>query len=311
MMPRSSASLAATDTPQLPTLGIMGAGKLARTLARLWAEQAVFRIGSIGSRRPASATDARAFIGSGTVAATAADLHPADLWLLATPDDQLGSALQELLTRDLVHPGTVVFHCSGALSSTILQAAQTRGGTIASVHPAHSFADPQRSLATFSGSACACEGDSAALQQLLPAFRAIGGLPFAVNAEHKTLYHAGSVIACNYLVTLLETALDSFAAAGVERHQAAALLGPLVHQTVDNVLGGSRGAALTGPIARGDDQTVQRQARALQEANPRWGALYRLLGQHTAVLAAARDSGDAPALARMFAALSDNSPPPE
>lgn len=304
-------TLAAAPTPPLPILGIIGAGKLARTLARLWAEQAIFRIGSIGSRRQSSAAEARTFIGSGTVAATIADLYPADLWLLATPDDQLGSALQQLLERNLVQPGTVVFHCSGALSSTILQAAQTRGGAIASVHPAHSFADPQRSLTTFSGSACACEGDSTALQQLLPAFRAIGGLPFAVNAEYKTLYHAGSVIACNYLVTLLETALDSFAAAGVERSRAAALLGPLVHQTVDNVLKGSRGAALTGPIARGDDQTVRRQAGALQEANPHWGELYRLLGQHTATLAAARDNADTPALARILAALRDNNASPE
>lgn len=289
-----------------PRLGIIGCGKLARTLARLWHESQVFAIGPLYSQRQASACAAQAFIGAGQPLWEPAPLPEADIWLLATPDDQLDSALQVLIASGRLKQGTIVFHCSGSVSSRCLAPAHACGARIASIHPVHSFADPHRSLATFAGSWCACEGDMEALAVLKPAFTRIGGHLFAVDAEAKALYHAGSVMACNYLVTLLEAALGSFALAGVDRAQAAQLLGPLVHQTVDNVLGDARGRALTGPVARGDHQTVLNQSQQLNQQAPDIGHLYQTLGWQTALLARETSPSSAPGLARIIASLQPN-----
>ncbi|MCV6624562.1 MAG: DUF2520 domain-containing protein, partial [Cellvibrionaceae bacterium] len=215
-------------------------------------------------------------------------LQSADVWLIACPDSALTEAVQQLLP--LIQVGSVVFHCSGALSSAELAALGRAGAHCASVHPLHSFASPASSIKQFTGSHCAYEGDAEALAILLPAFKAIGAQLFAVNGEHKLLYHAGSVIACNYLTTLLDHSLQCFASAGIEREQAMALLQPLMAGTLDNIANKGPAAALTGPIARADRALVQAQWQALAQNLPAVGRVYRQLGQATVNLAQQRDN---------------------
>lgn len=275
-------------TPSLPTLQLIGGGKLGRTLSRLWRDKGYFSINQILTRSESSAREAQGFIAEGQAVWqwSALSAPPqACLWLIAVADSQLAEAAQTLAAQQLVKPGDVVFHCSGATSSTILKPLQDQGAYTASIHPVHSFANPENSLSSFAGSHCAYEGESQALAQLLPAFRALGAKLFEVSAEHKSLYHAGSVIACNYLVALLNASFSSFAAAGVNREQASQLLAPLVHQTADNVFNTSPQAALTGPISRGDHTTVAQQQQALETLNPELARLYNQLGQQALYIA--------------------------
>ncbi|MEZ5448455.1 MAG: DUF2520 domain-containing protein [Thiolinea sp.] len=129
------------------------------------------------------------------------------------------------------------------------------------------------------------EGDTAALNVLKPLIQAIGGQPFAIRSEQKTLYHAASVMACNYLVALQEMSLQTFAQAGVERELALQILQPIVQDTVQNLFALGPTQALTGPIARGDSQVVARQLQALQDWRPEMALAYQLLGRQTLVLA--------------------------
>lgn len=271
-----------SSTSPLPTLQLIGGGKLGRTLARLWHDKAYFSIGQILTRNEDSAHEAQRFIGDGHAVWQWSDLAAPTqpcLWLIAVADSQLEKAAQALAKLQLVKTGDIVFHCSGATSSSMFKPLQDKGAHTASIHPVHSFANPQNSLSTFAGSHCAYEGDAEALSQLQPAFDVLGAKLFAVSAEHKSLYHAGSVMACNYLVALLDASFASFAAAGVSREQASQLLSPLVHQTADNVFNGSPQTALTGPISRGDHTTVEQQQQALETLNPELAKLYNQLGQ--------------------------------
>ncbi len=276
----------------LPTLHVIGCGKLGRTLARLWQQQRIFTIGYVVTRSQVSASIAQQFIGGGIATDNIETIKRTRLptvWLLSTNDAQLPDLVTQLLSQRQCLAGDIVFHCSGATSSAILQPLQAIGVYTASVHPIHTFANPTHSLTTFSGSYCAYEGDEEALTLLRSAFAQIGGTLIAIDAEHKSLYHAGSVIACNYLVALLESSLQSFAAAGIKREQACQLLLPIVHQTVDNVLHGSPTSALTGPISRGDFSTVDGQLQALTQLNSNVADIYRSLGRET--LAIATDQG--------------------
>ena len=140
------------------TLNIIGAGKLGRSLGRLWQQSGSFVIGSVMNRSRDSAEQACSFIGAGRPCTEISALQPATTWLIATPDDHIASTCEHLAGSGLLAPGSVVFHCSGALPAAMLAPASTGGASIASIHPIRSFALPIRELQDFAGTWCGAEG---------------------------------------------------------------------------------------------------------------------------------------------------------
>ncbi|AXF85364.1 Pyrroline-5-carboxylate reductase [Ephemeroptericola cinctiostellae] len=270
------------------TLNIIGAGRVGQTLARLWHAHSVFQIGAVCNRSIGSAQAAVDFIQAGTAFdVDALSLLPAaDVWLLACPDDQLQACCTDLSKHGAFNQDSIVFHCSGALTAhEVLQSAKNCGAQIASAHPIKSFANPDSAVQGFTGTFCGTEGDAAALAVLESAFAAIGGHCFTIKPESKTLYHAASVMACNYLVALQEVSIQAFTQAGVAREQAMAILQPIVSDTVNNVFSMGTQAALTGPIARGDAAVVEKQVAALKGWRMDYAQMYQQLGQVTLTLA--------------------------
>lgn len=289
----------------MKTLNLVGAGKLGQTLAHLWQSHGLFRIQQVLTRSLPTAQAACDFIGGGEAIVSMSELRPADLWLLATPDGDIAGWASQL--QPLLSSNSILFHCSGALNSDILLGQS--GCAVASIHPIHSFATPEESVRNFAGSFCGYEGSEAALIVLKPAFEALGAQLFAIDGAHKTLYHAASVMACNYLVSLMDASLNCFAAAGVSRAQAQQLLLPITHQTLDNALRGSPGSALTGPISRGDVHTVEKQLSELQKLDPVLAALYAILGVQTVKVAEAQDTANPHRLAQLSRLLTNSAKP--
>jgi predicted short-subunit dehydrogenase-like oxidoreductase (DUF2520 family) len=205
-----------------------------------------------------------------------------------------------------VTEGTVVFHLSGALSSSELNPVRDQGASVASVHPVMSFADPTKATGDFDGTWCGMEGDDQAIAQLEPAFEGIGARCFRIEASGKSLYHAASVIACNYLVTLEEFSLQTFEAAGIRRETALEILAPILRGTVENILALGTTEALTGPVARGDVSVIERHLQALEQWNPEIAALYRRLGMATAELSENQGHATARSLASIRELLGAN-----
>jgi predicted short-subunit dehydrogenase-like oxidoreductase (DUF2520 family) len=293
--------------PHVKRLSVIGCGSAARTLVRLWQDAGVFRIGGILNSRPESAREAAAFIGSGTAIAAIEELPLSDLYLIGCPDDSIGECCIQLAGSNLVTEGTVVFHLSGALASSELEPVRHKGASVASVHPVMSFAHPEKAIGDFAGTWCGMEGDDAALALLEPAFEAIGARPFRIEASGKSLYHAASVIACNYLVTLEELSLQTFEEAGIGRETALQILAPILRGTVENILALGTTEALTGPIARGDVSVIERQIRTLEQWNPEIAALYRKLGRATADLSGKQGNAPASCLAAIRELLGEKS----
>ena len=267
------------------TLNIIGAGRLGKTLANLWHHSAQFEIAGICNRTLPSAKAAREFIGAGSPCAKISDLPPADCWLIAVGDDEIDTVAQALgrhLSEQRATAHTV-FHCSGALPAAALS--HCRPARIASAHPVHSFAAPEHSLLALSGSTAALEGDDEALEVLQPAFTTLGCKTITLSAEQKVLYHSGSVVACNYLTTLMDLSLQIFAAAGIDETTAQQLLEPIVMQTARNNFSLGPARALTGPIARGDLDTIRKHLAALEPLQPLLAENYRGLGLATVDLA--------------------------
>ena len=270
-------------------INIIGAGKLGRTLGRLWAQHGVFAIRDVLTAHAASAAQAVEFIGAGRPAASLSALRAARVWMLTPPDTHIGDICKSLAASRLIRAGDIVFHCSGSQAASELAAVARCGAQAASVHPVKSIADPARAAQTFAGTWCGAEGDAAALAVLKPAFAAIGARLFDIDPASKTIYHAASVIACNYLPALVESAVQCYEKAGLERMTAVQIMEPLMRETLDNIFRLGTGAALTGPIARGDVAVVAGQAAALTAWNPGIAAIYRAFG--AAALELARTQG--------------------
>lgn len=276
----------------MKNLNIIGAGKVGRVLARNFQRQQVFRIQQVMNSSLSSAAEAVNWLGAGQVAGQPDQLLAADVVMLTVPDDQIARVCSQLAHAGVLHANCVVFHCSGAKASSELQAAASAGAAIASVHPVRSFANADVLAEQFDGTICSVEGDDRALAILLPALQAIGAQTVTIKAETKLLYHAGSVFASNYLVTLMETALQTYQAAGIPADTARQMAEPLARQTLENVFSMGTVNALTGPIARGDMQTVALQQKKLNGWNALAGNLYQAFTAPTVVLAARRNHSE-------------------
>ena len=287
----------------MKTLNVVGAGRVGRTLASLWEEKHNFVVQDVIDGTFDGARSAAAFIGDGTPVRTLAEMHPAEVWMISTPDRGIAAAAADLVAAGLMRPGDVVFHCSGSMASAELGAARRAGAHVASVHPLKTFADARDAVRTFAGTYCAAEGDDAALDVLVPAFERIGGRVSRIDPAFKTIYHAASVVVCNYLVALMETGLRCYEKAGLARDTATAMIEPIVRETLENVLELGADKALTGPIARGDDSVVRGHLKAFDAWDPRVAAIYRDLGAVALDIARRRAEIDPEALRRLEDAL--------
>lgn len=200
-----------------------------------------------------------------------ADGAGADVVLLCVPDGEIAAAAAA------VTPGPLVGHCSGATTLAPLAAHEAL-----SLHPLMTVPSPEADLA---GAPCAVAGATdRALAAATDLALAAGMRPVAIADEDRAAYHAAASVASNFLVTLEAFAERLAATAGADRD----LLVPLVRQTVEN-WSRDGAAALTGPIARGDEATVARQRAAVAERAP------ELLGLFDALAAATRDLARVPA----------------
>jgi predicted short-subunit dehydrogenase-like oxidoreductase (DUF2520 family) len=175
----------------------------------------------------------------------------ADVILVCVPDTEIAGMIATLRETS-----GLVGHLSGATSLA-------HSGADFALHPMQTFAGEEGAEA-FRGIGCAVAGRTpAALAAAAELAVRIGSRPFPIEEESRAGYHAAACFASNFVITVLAAAEQVAETAGLSETDARLLLAPIVRRTVENwaVLGPA--AALTGPIARGDEQTVQRQRRAI------------------------------------------------
>ena len=199
-----------------------------------------------------------------------ADGAGADVVLLCVPDAEIGAAARAVTARD----GLIVGHCSGATGLGVLRPHEALG-----LHPLMTVT---HAGAAFAGAGCAIGGSTLRALHVAESLAvAVGMRPFPVADDDRAAYHAAASMASNYLVALEDAAARLLATTGASRE----LLVPLVRMTVENWARDGVNA-LTGPIARGDEETVARQRAAVEERTPELLELFDALADSTRELVA-------------------------
>ncbi|MBW2357055.1 MAG: DUF2520 domain-containing protein [Deltaproteobacteria bacterium] len=264
-----------------PQIAIVGCGRVGTALA-VWLHRAGYPVCGLSSRRLQSAEAVAALIGPRPCSqAPQTVTAEADVVFITTPDGVIETVCRQIAAAGGFRAGSVVLHCSGALPSTILAPARQSGAWIGSLHPLQSFAAPPLDRNPFAGIIVSVEGDGPALQTAEALAADLNAHPQQILTEAKALYHAAAVVASNYLVTLLDLAFTLLQQAGVAPRDAHGVLRPLIDGTLANVARIGPPAALTGPVARGDAETVVGHLEAIGAKNPESLALYRALGMAT------------------------------
>ncbi len=246
------------------TINIIGAGRVGKTIGKLFVKEPVGTVLGVFSRSDENAKDAVAFIGQGTPFCTLKDLPEADITFITTPDDAIEQTCRILVASNCLKENSLVVHCSGSLSSSAIAAAKACNCAIASVHPMRSFADPNLSVAQYKGTYCAIEGEKKATEILKVLFDSIGSITYPINSDKKEIYHAAGVFASNYLIVIAKEALNCLDEAGVPSDVAFDLVISLMSGTLNNLKETKVPEnALTGPIKRGDIKTIEKHLEAM------------------------------------------------
>lgn len=238
-------------------INFIGLGNVGKTLARMFVDKKLASIVGIFNRTEENALAGIEFIGQGNFYKDIAMLPQADVTFITTVDNYIVDASREYALNRHISPGSVVVHCSGVLPASCMDVLRNKNCYICSVHPMHSFIDPNVSLQKYPGTYCAVEGDKEAIDKVSAIFIAIGSKLISVASDKKPLYHAAGVFASNYLLTLAEQSLSCLRGAEIAENDALGLVAALMQSTIANLLVKKHPvAALTGPLKRGDFATI-------------------------------------------------------
>ncbi|HEX3221013.1 MAG TPA: Rossmann-like and DUF2520 domain-containing protein [Nocardioides sp.] len=234
-------------------VGVVGAGRVGAVLAAAL-RSAGHDLVAVAGESDASRRRAAELLPGVPVRKPTDVARSCDVLLLTVPDDMLGNVVAMLTASGAIRPGQYVVHTSGAHGLAVLAPAVGTGARGIAMHPAMTFTGTDLDLPRLAGCVFGVTADDAERPLVERLVSDLGGVVMWVDESRRTLYHAGLAHGANHLVTLVSQAMELLEAAGAD--DPAATLRPLLTAALDNALA-EGDSALTGPIVRGDVNTVR------------------------------------------------------
>jgi predicted short-subunit dehydrogenase-like oxidoreductase (DUF2520 family) len=271
-------------------INIIGCGRAAGSLARLWVQASAVSIGDVCNRSEASSLRAVQNIGQGNAVGCPSEMSPADYWLIGTSDAQIEPVARAIAKQMADSPGALVFHLAGRFGLDVLEPLSFDSNLLAALHPVRSLTDAQLLLADFQGTACVAEGSDVALAALQPLITSIGGKWLPVTAIDRGLYHASVSIISNITKAVAWKAQKWQRKAGLPEETATAVTHQLLQSTMVDLFRSGAKQSITGPVVRGDTSTIEAHIEAIRVNHPDDLDVYRILAY--TVLELAQERGD-------------------
>jgi len=263
-----------------PSFAVIGAGRAGGTLAVLLAD-AGWAVTNLWSRsRGRARTIARRIQGrtgmpAACPAAPGSALSPRpELLILAVPDQSLADMASGLAAAGADLTGTTALHLSGATQVEVLAPLRGCGATIGSLHPLSLLTGSAPAPEALRGAGFAVAGDPPACKLARRMVRDLGGRLLPISPRRRAAYHLGASLVANDTLALMHLAVDELMTAGISESQARQSLAHLLEATAKSVAASPVHMALTGPVVRGDLDTMKVHLQVAREPTER---LHRLL----------------------------------
>ena len=265
-------------------IGFIGAGKVGTALGMYFKSKG-YELTGYYSRSLASAANAAAVTGTRYFLKDFELIANVDILFITTNDEQIKPVIDNIAARGILREGQIIVHTSGAAASDILKKAKTSGCFTYSMHPLQSFADAAKALEALPQTVFSIEGDPEKIGIIEEILKKTGNSFFRIKAEDKALYHAAACIFSNYLVTLMDQGLSYLESIGINSEEGFKAMLPLINGTIENIRMLGTGAALTGPVSRGDVNTIVNHMETINRELPDRLEFYRMMAVRTLELA--------------------------
>lgn len=270
-------TLSLSKKTRIPRLNIIGVGKVALTMAILWQQSNQINIQAVWNRSIKASKNLQERLPHIKICTSIHKMPPADIIVIGVSDHIITSVAEKVWQNNWIKSETLLIHFSGALSSKILLPKKQIALT-GSMHPAFAFSHIDTAIKTLPGHLCALEGDESALPIMQQLAKLIGLETFLITTEQKTRYHAALSISANFLIALNAYARKILSSISIPPELANKLVNQLMLQNLNQVQQFTPEEALTGPIKRGDINTITEHWMALTEQEQ---ILYQALTQET------------------------------
>lgn len=266
-----------------PTVTIIGTGALGATLAKALFENS-YPIQSLYNRRLRKAEALAREIGATHYSEFPDSIDElGSIVFITVQDSEIKAAAQNLSHIAVDFSDYIVAHCSGSKEAGLLNPLQNKGAQIAAFHPLQTFTSGS-GVQDFRNIYFDVEANDGTYNRLSQLANHLGARTMRISASEKPYLHAAAVLASNYLVTLLAASGKTAGMGGLKPEETLNALLPLVRTTLDNVETKGTIKALTGPIKRGDIETVRLHLDLLG-TNKELLSLYKKLGVETLQMA--------------------------
>ena len=264
-------------------IGFIGAGRAGCSIGKYLSVYGQELSGYYDTDRRA-AEEAAEFTGARCYEMLREIVSESGILFLTTPDGIIASVWEQLLGFPL--SGKIICHCSGALSSDSLSGAQDAQAACCSLHPMLPFSNRFSSYQQLEKAFFTIEGQERAVAVIAELFTSLGNTVCRIDGARKPLYHAAASILSNHVIAVLDAGYGLLEACGFTREEAVRAAAGLVQENINHVLADGCMGALTGPIERGDAQTVQKHLGCLPEEEKE---MYLLLGRRLLGIAEAKN----------------------
>ncbi len=256
-----------------PRVGIVGLGRAGSALGTALSG-AGYPVVAVHARSAAALECARVRFPAASIGTPAAVAEASDVVILTVSDDAIRDVAGSIASAGALRAGQIVAHASGRHGTDVLHPVLASGAFRAAVHPIMTLSGSDDDAGLLAGAGFGVTADPGAQPVVNALVTAVGGRVVPVPEQARTAYHAAIVLGANYLATLVTATLELLEALGVG--QPADAVRPLLEQSLHNAL--KRGpAALTGPVRRGDAETVRAHLGALAALDQRAATTYAVL----------------------------------
>lgn len=254
-------------------IGIIGSGRVGYSIGKYLSDNQVDVTGFY-DRHQERAEDAALFCKTDSFVSMEAIVKASDTLYITTQDREI-SRVWDCIDKTSIQ-NKIICHFSGSLSSVVFQGIEATGASCCSIHPMLAFSDKYSSYLQLKNAFFTIEGDATAVTAMQDIFRPLGNQMVEIDGNQKALYHCAASVLSNQVIAVLDCGYQMLEQVGFSKEQVLTATSSLVRGNIENVIALGTEAALTGPIERGDMETVWKHLECIPEESKE---MYLVLGR--------------------------------